>query len=201
MGDTYHRARISILTELLSFPIIRGKDWTDDRKPDPGSLVATSGAPETKWYLSWVVETELHEGGWHRYLLRSVEDGELSWWENVWLFRYSQERVQARPDWRWTDKQFDFRDRWHKVCYKQHDAYMVLPCRPTFHDNGSVTLSLRERHGGFRDHYKFHHERTFDSWRKTTMKMMSEFYLEGCAESKKLSEKIRKAREAKEISA
>ncbi len=194
MAETYDRARLNVLNEVLSFPTIRNKDWQEDSKPNPGSLVALSSGPATKWYLSWVVEVELREGGWHRYLLRSLEDGSLCWWENIGIYRYNPGRVRERPDWLWSDKQFAFKDRWYKVCYKQHDAYITLPGHIDFHDDGGVTLNLRERFGGMRDHDNFHHERTFESWRKTTMKMMSDFYIEGCAEREKLSEKIRQAR-------
>lgn len=176
-NESFYRAKLSILNDVCSFPTIRNKDWKDaDYNPPIGSLVALSCAPVTKWYLSWVLEVEKLKYG-NRYLLQSIEDGTLCWWENVGLFIYDPERVSQSPEWRWNDKQFEFQDRWKKVC-RRNDAYIVLPGVTTFHDD-SVTLSLRERHGGFGKEIPFHHEHTFENWKKTTMKMMDKFYKEG----------------------
>lgn len=178
MDSFVNRARLEILSELTSFPTIRGKDWTEDMKPEPGNLVSISCAQASKWYLSWVVETKLEENGFHQYLLKSIDDGELGWWSNVGIYVYSKKRVSERPDWKWDDKQYQFRDRWHRVCYTDNDAYIVLPGQTKF-DGDSVTLTLRERYGGFGDSIPFQYVETFDDYKKVTKAMMSKFYMDG----------------------
>lgn len=166
------RARISILSEMMSFPTINQKDWTSRGDVEIGDLVSLTSAPDSKWYLSWVRDYDRNDG-WPRYLLESIEDGALCWWENVGINIYSRERVAERPTWQWDDKQFAFNDRWSKVCFKRHDAYIVLPMLPVF-DGKSVTLNVRIRFGWS----DYHNPKTFPNWKKLTMKEMGEFYQE-----------------------
>jgi len=198
MTDTYENAKLAILNEVLSFPTIRDKDWHEDRKPVPGSLVCMSCAPVSKWYLSWVVETKLHEHGFHEYLLESIEDQSLCWWNNVSINVYNPKRVREMPNWRWTDKQFSFVSKWNRVL-KSEDAYNVLPAGTTFYeDSNSVTIALRERWGGLRDHDVFKYSETFDNWKKTTRQMLKDFYRRGVQAKEELDEKLKKQRELKE---
>lgn len=174
------RARISILSELLAFPTISGKDWTSGTgrsNPAAGDLVSLCSAPDTKWCLSWCREVVVTENGWQKFLLESLEDGELCWWTNVGVNVYSRERVSERPTWQWDDRQFAFNDRWNRVCYKEHDAYIVLPTLPEFKDTGAVILGVRIRHQ-FSD---FRYSQEFPNWKKVTMKIMGEFYV-GCCQ-------------------
>ncbi len=182
MTDTYYRARMQIMNELLSFCMIRSKDWKEDRKPIPGDLVSLDSAPATKWYVSWVVETELNKGDWHRYLLQSIEDYELCWWENVGIEVYNPQRVREMPSWRWTDRQFKFVDKWNRVAYKDNDAYIVLPGKIDF-DGNSVILDIRERYGAGHDN-PFHYSETF-KWKKATKAELDAFYKRGCQEREK----------------
>lgn len=194
MSDTFNRAKINILSNIVQFPTINGKDWSSNNCPPVGSLVSLSSAPPSQWYLSWVEEVQPGTNEFcSRYLLRSIETGELCWWSNVTIFVYNPERVYDR--WRWSDKQFKFYDRWQKVL-RRADAWMVLDGPTTFGDDGSVTIRLRERHGGFRDHDQFHFERSFPDWRKVTMAVMADFYNEGCKAAEALGEKIKAQRKA-----
>lgn len=175
------RAKLQILNEVLSFPTIRNKDWTSDfslyATPQIGDLVSMSSAPPTKWYLSWLVDYE-EINNWPRYLLESIEDGELCWWSNVGINFYNRDRVRESPQWRWTDAQFAFRDRWMRVG-KKNDAYIVLPSGPMFSsEDNSVTLSIRIRFG-FSD---YSNHRTWPNWKKVTIKMMDDYYKECEAE-------------------
>lgn len=171
------RARFAILNEVLSYPTVRGKDWESDRYPSLGSLVCLSCVRGNKWYLSWVVEIRHRDRIGAEYLLESIEDGELCWWSNVHLFKFNPDAVAKNPEWRWTDKQFAFLDRWYRVCRK-YDSYVVRPDETVFKEDGSVTLALYKRHDF--EETKFHYEKIFPNWKKTTMKMMAEFYLAGC---------------------
>ncbi len=95
---TAKRARLSILNEVLSFPAIHGKDWISDWNeiPREGDLVALNCAPATKWYLSWVHEYDPGDG-WPKYLLESIEDGELCWWSNVGINIYDRKKSLRTP--------------------------------------------------------------------------------------------------------
>lgn len=144
-------------------------------EPQVGDLAALGSAPVSKWYLSWIIEIERFATG-NRYLLESIEDGELSWWENVGISYLEREVVLDHPEWRWTDRQHAFNDRWRMVCFKERDAYITLPTMPVFGDGFSVTLGTRTRFS-LNDHRPV---KTFPDWRKVTKTMMAEFYDE-CA--------------------
>lgn len=178
MIDTYHRARYSILSDILSYPTIKGKYWEEDRKPIPGSLVTFSCAPDTEWYLSWVKETELHEHGWHKYLLESIETQKLCWWENVGIFKYDSQRVAESPWWKWSDKQYAFRDKWHRVLAK-NDAYLIRGGIFEFCEDNSVHIGLRRMWSN-----EIIHREIFDNWKKVTAKMLNQFYLDGVEKQK-----------------
>jgi hypothetical protein len=170
------RARLEILSELLSFPSIRDKDWTScflEERAQVGDLVALNSAPPSKWYVSWLREIDPNNG-WPRYLLESIDDGSLCWWGNVGLSYFNRKTVEGRYTWKWDDKQFEFRDRWWKVAYKKNDAYMVLPVYPLFNDNGSVLLDVRVRFS-LSD---YHNPRTFENWKKVMIKQMDEYFKE-----------------------
>jgi len=169
------RAKISILSELLSFPTIREKDWTANfmGKHDvlKGDLISLNSAPDSKWYVSWVHEIKT-KNGFKNYLLESIEDGSMCWWTNIGINVYSRKKVSERPTWRWSDKQFTLYDRWLKVC-KRNDAYIVLPKVPIFNKDNSVTLDVRIRFGWS----EFQNPENFLNWKKLTMKEMSAYYL------------------------
>lgn len=173
------KARISILSELMSFPTINQKDWLselDDDNVKEGDLISLNAAPESKWYLSWVIDIENQSTHGTKYLLESIDDGELCWWSNIGINIYSREKVNNRPRWKWTDDQFAFSSRWGKACGRQN-AYIVLPCSPSFGKGDSVTLDVRVRHGLT----EFSNKRTFDNFRKVKIKDMESYYLE-CVE-------------------
>jgi hypothetical protein len=175
-----YRAKLAILGRLLSFPTISPKDWEGGifQKPKVGDLVALQSAPDSKWYVSWVVEIDFRDNGWNRWLLESIEDGHLCWWENVGFTIYKREELAKHPEWRWTDKQFELRDRWHRVFAKQ-DAYLTRPGIFAFNEDGSITLGVRERHNFGEDN--FSHTKTFPEWKKVTIAHLTDFYIEGDA--------------------
>lgn len=142
----------------------------------PGDLVALQSAPTSKWYLSWVHSLDVQQYG-NIYTLESVEDGELCNWSNVSVLVFNRTTTAAFPSWRWTNKQFEFRDRWRAVCFKDRDAYITLPTDPVFGDDYAVTLGTRTRHS-FDDHRP---SKTFPDWRKVTKRTMGQFYDEAVA--------------------
>lgn len=181
------KAKISILSELLSYPTIRGKDWISDWKvvPQEGDLVSLHSCPDSKWYLSWVVEYN-HNGGNPSYLLESIEDGDLCLWSNVGITIYDREKASQRPSWRWTDAQFSFKDKWHKV-FKKHDAYIILPRKIVFNNDGSVDLDVRVRFN-LND---FSNPKTFPDWKKLKLKDLEEYYLDSVDKESKYQQKLK----------
>lgn len=119
----------------------------------------------------------------NEYLLESIEDGALCWWGNVSVNPYNQETVNKFPQWRWTDEQFAFSERWQRAC-KRRDAYMVLPMLPVFHDDGSVTLGCRLRYEGLPGREWRPQPKKFDNWKKLKVKDMLAYYDEASAEDK-----------------
>jgi hypothetical protein len=186
--DTRNRARLEILNYITNFCLThvwgegvgrRGSlhgfvsDIRDEEPPQVGDLVTLQSAPTTKWYLSWLREIDTGDSSFTtRYLLESIEDGDLCWWANVGIDHLEREEVREHASWRWTDRQFAFKDRWWKVCFQDRDAYITLPIYPVFGDDYSVTLGTRTRHG-FDDHAP---RKTFPDWRKLTKAQMAAFY-------------------------
>lgn len=151
-----------------------------ERDAIPGDLVAPKSAPSTKWYLSWLISKQWPEGhACEQYTLESIEDGELCDWSNIGLIYYDRSQVKSHPEWRWTDEQHEFNDRWKKVCYKDRDAYIYLPTQAVF-DGDAVTLGNRTRYG-FDDSRP---SKRFERWKSVTKKQMLEFYDAAVLEAK-----------------
>ena len=184
-GMSKYQAKINILSELLSFPTVRGKDWASvygDNKAFVGDLVSLSSAPPSKWYLSWVRNYDPNNG-WPKYLLESIEDGELCWWENVGINVYSRERVKENPQWQWNDKQYALSYRWYKVCRK-NEVYPVKACQPKFNDDGSVELDVRIHIFHQSD---FHNPQIFPDHKKLTVRAMTRYYLDSATKYKEVA--------------
>src|SRR5689334_1310609 len=97
-----------------------------------GDLVIPTSSPISEWYLSWLKEIRQEQYG-YQYLLESVETGKECWWSNIGL-EYMDRKVLAEfPEWKWSDKQYEFADRW----YKNID-HNPVPCKPVFHGHSSV---------------------------------------------------------------
>lgn len=169
-----HRYGDKIVGHLHGF----NSTYGDEKEARPGDLILLTSIRHKRWSLAWLLEIDKRQYG-NRYLCESIETGELCWWENVGVEYLDRDVVESSENWKWTDRQFQFEDRWNRVCYKQHDAYITLPLPPRFGDGHQVTLGTRTRYG-LDDKRP---EKTFDDWRKVTKKMMSEFYLE-CAASR-----------------
>lgn len=190
------RSRILLLSYLAQFSLARQCDghvfggvdgsFTEagfrGEAPAVGDLVALRSAPPSKFYLSWFVSKQIPEG-WsdHQYTLESIEDGELCNWTNVGFAHYDRKDVANHPEWRWSDAQHAFYDRWKNVCFKERDAYIILPVQPVF-DGEAVTLATRVRHS-------FHESRsaprTFPNWRRVTKADMREYYDKAVAADQK----------------
>lgn len=178
------RAKIQILAHIFQFNILNGIDGfkgsaLDEQSHIPiGSLVAPFCAPNTKYYLSWLRDIKLDENGWHKFLLESIEDGELCWWENISFHYLPLEYTDKFPEWKWTDKQYDFNDKWQRVDFK----FKFRALLPIF-DNNDNSVILKFRYGyGISDDIP---ERKFDNWKKLTKREMQSFVDEIYANSSK----------------
>lgn len=183
MVDTYDRSRLVILSRLLSFPTINQKDWESDfmSAPKVGDLVSLTSAPVTKFYVSWVVDTRKIKGSSEiEYLLESIDDRSLCWWSNVGFNTYKKDNIL--PYWKWSDKQFSFNDRWKRVCHGWNNAFIIKPYDADFLDDGQVKLKCYQSYDRINP---WSYERTFDNWKKTTMKMMDQFYKDAVIENNK----------------
>ncbi len=168
----------------------------------PGDLVVPTSAPMTEWDLSWYVsekkiyykDVKLDDAGnpvldndgkeiifenperfEREHLLKSVKTGKLCNWSNIGIEYLDRKELKDYPSFKWTDKQFEFNDRWQRVCNKI-DGYITIPLLPIFHDDkGKVTLETRKR---WSDPDPTRLSRTFENYKKVTIKMMTEFYHE-----------------------
>ena len=176
-----HRARQLIMHDILSFYITR--NWEPDKEygrksaslmgfvpsgeshyTQPGDLVILESAGPSKWSIGWLraIEGDGHYS--RRYLIESLEDGELCWWSNVGIS--FMPRHDLRERYHWTDRQFDVQKRWHRIVTK-HSGMRPLDC--TFKDN-EVTLRMRVRWPS--DEERQGLSRTFSDYRKVTLAMM-----------------------------
>lgn len=190
------RSRQQILHYVLSFCMARIHGREDAEKEYPrtygsicgfvseaedtpaqvGDLILLSSVGVSKWQLGWLVETRERNKDYPEYLIESIEDGELCWWSNVGISFLHRRSLSS--DWRWTDRQWAFRDRWWNVCYKEKGAYIVRPLQPQFGDGFEVTLGTRTSHG-LDD---ITPKRWFPDWRKVTKAMMAQCYDDCVAE-------------------
>ena len=176
------RARDEIMFYMLQFELgvrrasgdvySHGKGFMHEysgEKAVSGDLILLTSIRMPRWSLCWLHDTR--DSGTN-YLCESVETGELCWWSNVGVRIFDRETVSYHPEWRWSDRQHEFNDRWDRVCRRDHNAYITLPVPASFGDGYEVTLATRTRYG-------LNDERpsqTFPDWRKVTKKMMGEFY-------------------------
>jgi hypothetical protein len=185
------RSRLDIMHYILSFCIshasggdkriyggIEGfiSSWDDETPAQPGDLVIIKSAPVSKWTIGWLEEIDTSNPNCRRYAIESLEDGQICWWHNIGIEYFPRDKLH--PSWRWTDKQWEFQDRWNRVCFKERDAYINLPIPPVFGEDFSVTLGTRTRFG-FDD---IRPTRTFPDWRKVTKAIMAQCYDECVAE-------------------
>lgn len=135
-------------------------------KVQVGDLVIPLSTPVSEWYLSWLKEIVQHEFG-RQYVLESLETGKECLWSNIGISYIDRETLARFPEWRWSDRQWEFRDRWFR-----NDDYDPRPVSPVFHDDGSVTLGLRRRW----ENDQKNMTKTFPNWKKVTKQMMADFY-------------------------
>lgn len=190
--ETYNKSRLSILSYVLTFSTKRfygdenrysvnaDEGWhggySMTQEPPIGSLCMLLAAPDSKWYLGWLLETR--EGGMGKeYLLKSIEDGQNCWWSNVAICFFP--KANEFPSWKWTDRQHDFKERWMRACRRKSD-YWTKPLYPVFNPDGSVILGTREHVIAAVEGNDYRPTKKFDNWKKVKSKEMQEFYEYAC---------------------
>ena len=181
--DTRHRSYRAIIWYVTQFclahrfgdriiGLTHGFNHDDNDTPAiVGDLVVPTSTPISEWSISWLNEITKQKYG-SIYRLESIETGQECDWSNIGIMFLDRDVVAQHPEWRWTDRQFRFNDRWRSVCFNEHDAYITLPLEASFGPGFEVTLGTRTRYG-FDD---YRPSETFPDWRKVTKKMMSDLY-------------------------
>lgn len=103
-------------------------------------ILLGSVSMSTKWMLSWYIESRPLSNGDTEYLLKSIEDGSLCWWNNVSISYFSRETTARFPQWKWNDRQYEFQRKWDKAVYSIYDK----PRNTIFNEDGSALVSTRK---------------------------------------------------------
>jgi hypothetical protein len=170
--ETKHRARQSIMFYVLAFctekPYARRDcSWINGEHAVGDLVLLRCVRGWTKWNIGWLRGIVPHRSGWHKYVIESLEDGELCNWENVSFEYMRREIVADNPEWQWNDDQFSFWDRFRITC--REECWSPAPMQPKF--NGlSVELSMRERY-----EEKVSEPELFKDYREITTEMIVEF--------------------------
>lgn len=139
-------------------------------EPKEGDLVQLSAAPYSKWQLSWYHESDTEHD---QHLLESVQDGSFCNWANVGFNIFTRETVNNNPQWRWTNKQFEFWDKWNKAL-KAEDAHIYPSNGVSFSkDLSTAIVSIRMRYGLSAKTV----ELELTNWNKITIKALRQNYL------------------------
>ncbi len=179
--DTYNRSRMMIVEFVIQtcsrmyldgflLPVCGANrgficDYPKNVKIPIGSLCMLSAAPSSKYYLSWYLGEKDGE-----HYLQSIEDHSVVRASNVAISHLPLEMTEECPQFHYSDRQFSFQDRWHKVVKQK--SYWLVPMYSVFNeDNNKVTLRLRQKY----DDKVF--EYTLPSW-----KMVSSEELNNVAE-------------------
>lgn len=177
------RAKIEILNSIINFGTtisVNGKSesiFNDDKYAfhyqeisgvQLGDLVKIQAAPFTKWYLSWVVEIR-NKSNFTEYLLESIEDGKLCWWSNISLCYLNRKTILSRPDFRYSDEQFDFVDKCRSAYRESVSLYCFAGC--DFNEDGSVNVLRRERFQDYSGEFI-----KIKNWKKVSEKYITNFF-------------------------
>lgn len=144
----------------------------------PGDLILLSGTQQKTWSLCWLhrISTDQPE---NRYLCESIETGEACWWSNVGIEYLDRDVVSRHPQWKWTDRQFAFSERWRDVCGETANPRELKPLAPVFGSGHAVSLALQSAEG-WREEKQ---EREFPDYRKVTKTDMRAFFMHCLSEA------------------
>lgn len=135
----------------------------EENEPPIGALCRLIAAPSTKYYLSWYLGKKDGE-----FYMQSIEDHTVCRWSNVGVQYIPLKLTEGCPQFKYSDKQFKFHDRWEKIVREQN--YWMVPMWSEFNDEtGEVTITIRWK---FKD---TRIGRKFPSWETLTDEEMKVF--------------------------
>lgn len=153
-----------------------------------GDLIRLEAAGQSKWTLSWLLEIRRTKHGDYEFLCESLIDRDQCWWSNVGVSYLHRRTVAQHPEWRWTDAQHAFNDKWLKAC-RRFDTHLYRPFAADFNADGSVTLGTNSRY----DFDKLRPTVTLQRWQKLTLKALAEVYQQCLAQHEALASQPREA--------
>ncbi len=110
-----------------------------------GDLIRLTSTQDKEYRLGWLIATRL-VGHDTEYLIQSLKTGKFCWWSNVGVDYFHRTTLGYHPEWKWTDEQHEFNDRWMGACQEYHDPYIWPPLWADFNDDGTVSVGVRMRH-------------------------------------------------------
>ena len=174
------RAKINMLNELFAFPTIYAEFWNPpykNLKVQSGDLVTPMTRVAGKFYLAWVLDigtADICTG--NKYLLQSIDNGKSAWWEDIAFNIFDRVELKKHPWWKWTDEQFEFKDKW--MDYGKKHGNPLNPSTPKFNDYEVVMQMWDEL--AFDDEL---YNLRFDDYREVDFDDYIE-YCHGCYENK-----------------
>lgn len=175
--DTYNRSRMMITeyvvntcTKMYNENMLMpdsGKhgficNYLGTIKIPKGSLCRLDCAPHSKYYLSWYLGEDNGE-----HYLQSIEDHSVVRASNVAVCPLPIELTKDAFQFHYSDRQFEFQDRWEKVVKKK--SYWLVPMYSVFDEETErVLVRFRRKF----DDYVFMHE--FPSWVNTSNKELEQ---------------------------
>lgn len=135
----------------------------DEQEPPVGALCRIVSTSSTKFYLSWYLGKK--DGGFY---MQSIEDHTVCRFVNVGIQYIPPKIIEGCYQFKYSDKQFKFHDRWDKIVRKQRS--WVIPMWSKFdNETGEVIIAIRWE---FKDTMI---ERKFPSWETLTDEEMEDF--------------------------
>lgn len=142
---------------------------TPENSAEVGDLVIMDALKDSEWHFSWIMNIE--ESNDNRgtvYTLRSIETGRENDFHWVALSYLDRAAVALFPEFRWTDRQIAFNERWRDVCSQKFDPRRIEASDVDFLEDGRVVLGIRS----VRRENSFSQSITLKDWRKVTRREM-----------------------------
>ncbi|MDR5839374.1 hypothetical protein [Caballeronia sp. LZ034LL] len=140
-----------------------------------GDLLLISGHRNPLWRMAWLKRVKLGECG-PEYIVQSTQgEGEVTCMHNVSVSFFHRPTLAQHPEWRWTNEQHWFMDRWLEAVMQHRDTRLIAPMMPVFFGD-SVCLKARGRFG-ISD---FRPEKTINDFREMTQDSILSCYDELC---------------------
>lgn len=177
--DTYNRAMSHLMSRLLftyckrKYDLSGGADgyWTMAiTQPVPeGALVVPFAIMDAReWWLGWY-RGKSEDGA---LLVESVQTHRICKFYNTGLMFLDNLEFANRPEFRYSDRQFDMIDRIERRTAKNN--YWFVVGNPVFHEDGSIDVPIRQK---FKDNF---YTKTYKNFKSCTIAALDEHCREVC---------------------